>query len=1057
MKVGVFASHLILLAAGGGWLAAAALVPVQAAKPLPKVDFSRDILPILSDKCFKCHGPDAESRQAEMRLDTAQGAFADRGGRYPIVPHKPEDSLVVKRIHSPNSPMPPRSSGKSLSPSEIDIITRWIAEGAQYGRLWSFEPLPKLVAVPRVKSAWPRADMDRFILDRLNREKLAPSPPATRARWLRRVTLDLTGLPPTESEIASFQSDDRPDAFDRVVDRLLASPHFGERIAVEWLDAARYSDSYGYQSDLLSPTWPYRDWVVKAFNDNLPYNEFLIDQIGGDLLPFPTRDQRLATAFNRLHRQSNEGGSIPLEFKTEYAVDRVDTFGAAVLGLTVGCARCHDHKFDPIKQKDFYQLFAYFNSIDEYGLLLSTAIVPTPSMLLPTADQEPRLQALRAEAAVTEIGLSKTIREAGPRYADWLSKSSSKRDIPGILARLPLDADESGKFPNRVAGKPFGEKLGVVNLVPGPLGKAVLFDGDNGLAVRGLPGRERWDSFTWSFWVQDPRLNPGPVVLLHRTGGTDVGFCGFDLMLENGYLTARVMRAWPGNAIAIRSKSPIPRGKWTHLAWSYEGSSRAEGLRLYADGQPVATEILNNKIWKKIDAYGDLGASGGDWAFGQRFRDAGFKGGKIDDVVFADRALSGLEVAQLCDGKSLDSAQDSPALLDYYTTTIDQPAIAARLRRKNAQIALTNFEEGVYEISVMEESKTPIPAYVLARGQYDAPRTEKNRVGRGVPGSLPGLMPGARNDRLTLARWATQPDHPLTARVAVNRLWQTIFGVGLVETSENFGVQGARPTHPELLDYLARRFVNSGWNVKALVRSMVLSATYRQDSALTAKLLRADPDNRLFARGPSHRLSAEMVRDTALAASGLLNPKVGGAPVNPYQPAGIWQENNTMSPAFVQSTGPDLYRRSLYSTWKRTTPVPSMMLFDATSREACTMRRPTTNTPLQALVLLNDVQFVEAARALAEFVLKRPGTDASRIRTAFVRLAGRDPDARESAILLETLREQRAQFATDAGSAKKLISVGASKADPALSPNELAAMTVTVQTVMNSDAFVWKR
>ncbi len=1051
------------LAGGVAWLVAGAILPPR--EPLQtKVSFSKDILPILSDKCFKCHGPDATDRKANLRLDIPEGAFANRSGQFAIVPGKPQSSLVIHKINDPDDPMPPVYSGKSLTKQEKALIERWIAEGGQYGKLWSFESLPKSAPVPKVKGDWPRDDLDRFILERLTKEGLTPGKPAPRERWLRRVTLDLTGLPPTTEEIAAFEQD---GSFEKVVDRLLASPHFGERFAVEWLDAARYSDSYGYQSDLLMPSWPYRDWVIRAFNENMPYDRFLTDQLAGDLLPHPTRDERLATAFNRLHRQSNEGGSIPLEFKTLYAVDRVDTFGTAMLGLTVGCARCHDHKFDPIKQKEYYQLFAYFNSIDEYGLMLSTEIVPTPSLLLPTPAQESKLRAANAQSEAASRELAVAVGSASSRFEKWLGARPVQPEMPGVIAHLPLDGLDADKLANDLGGKPFGQKLGNVELVAGYRGKAAQFDGDNGIAVRGLPARERWEPFTWSFWIDVPEEanrsgEKPPIVLLHRTGGTDVGFCGFDLTLDSGYLTARVFRQWPGNAVAIRSRQPILPGQWTQVAWSWDGSGRASGLRLYLDGKPVEPSVLQDHLWKKINAYGDLGPSGGDWSFAQRFRDAGFKGGKLDEVTFADRPLSPLEIAQLYDGKSLVDALRSPSdhlsdLRDYYVSAFDEPARAARLAVQRAQESLTNIEEGINEISVMEEARTEVPAYLLARGAYDAPRNDKTRVYRDVPKSLPPLLGAAPNNRLALAKWLTRPDNPLAARVAVNRFWQMIFGTGLVETSENFGVQGSQPTHPELLDYLAKQFIGSGWNVKALIRRLVLSATYRQDSARTEKLNKIDPHNRLYARGPSNRLSAEMVRDTVLAASGLLDARIGGPPVNPYQPAGIWQEFNTMSPRFVQSKGADLYRRSIYSTWKRTTPVPSMMLFDATSREACTVRRPSTDTPLQALVLLNDVQFVEAARALAQLVLSQPGNDSGRIQSAFERLAGRLPDEQELAILSRALQEQRTQFAADPPSATKLIGLGESKAPGNAPPVELAAFTAVVQTMMNSDAVVWKR
>lgn len=1053
-------ASLLLLTSATFLVAVGAIVAPapQAAEPVPvRINFSRDVLPILSDKCFKCHGPDAAGRQADMRLDTPQGAFVDRGGRWPIVPGKPKDSLVCQRIASVDSPMPPKYSGKSLSPREIAILTKWVAEGAQYSKLWSFEALPERVQVPTVKSSWARNDIDRFILSRLRQANLSPSPVASRERLLRRVTLDLTGLPPTPAELAAFLADRSPKAYDKVVDRLLASPHYGERIAVDWLDAARYSDSYGYQSDVISPTWPYRDWVVKAFNENLPYDQFLTDNLAGDLLKNPSSEQRLATAFNRLHRQSNEGGSIAQEYLTEYAVDRVSTFGTAMLGLTLGCARCHDHKFDPITQREFYQLYGYFNSINEYGLLLSTEIVPSPSMLLPTPEQATELTDLRAQDVTAKANLAATSEQSAAKVANWLASKPTPK-IPDITGHFTLDVQQGGKYPSDAGGKGEIVPIGPVETCSGHAGAGVRLDGDNGLRVSGVGGRERWDAFSWSFWVRDPRVK-GPVVLLQRTGGTDVGFCGFDLMLENGYLTARVMRAWPGNAIAVRTKSQVPADQWAHIGWSYDGSAQAAGLKLYINGVPVRTETLNDKLWKKVNAYGDLGGSGGDWAFGMRFRDAGFKGGEIDEVTVASRALSPLEFEQLFDGAAFGKAMIAPsgALSAYYAAAIDPDVARAREAVRQAETNLANYEEGIYEIEVMEETAKPVPAYLLARGRYDAPRNSKTLVGRDVPKSLPPLLSQGRNDRLTLAKWLTRPNHPLTARVAVNRLWQMIFGVGLVETSENFGVQGSRPTHPELLDFLARRFVDSGWNVKSLIKLMVCSSTYMQDSALTSALAKADPLNKLFARGPSGRMSAEMIRDTALAASGLLNDKIGGAPVNPYQPAGIWSENNTMSPGFVQSKGSDLYRRSLYSTWKRTTPVPSMLMFDATSREACTVRRPATNTPLQALVLLNDVQFVEAARALADQALRTSGSDSQRIAMAFERLAGRKPDLQESSILLSTLREQRAMYKADPKLATKLIAVGDSKPSAGFDAVELAAMTVTVQTILNSDVTIWKR
>ena len=1040
-----------VLGLGGGILA-----PQKS--PQAKLIFSKDVLPILSNKCFACHGPDASSRKAELRLDTQSGATANRNGTWAVVPGKPENSLIVKRIHDKDDPMPPERFGKPLTDTEKEILTRWIKEGASYGKIWSFESLPLSVAVPQTKSTWPKSDIDRFILAKMQKAGLNPSAPADKLRWLRRVTLDLTGLPPTEQEIAAFRTDNSAAAYEKVVDRLLASPHFGERTAVEWLDAARYSDSYGYQSDLLMPTWPYRDWVIRAFNTNLPYDQFLRDQIAGDLVPNATREQKLATAFNRLHRQSNEGGSIALEFKTEYAADRTTTFGTSVLGLTMNCARCHDHKFDPITQKEFYQLFAYFNSIDEYGLLLSTEIVPTPSLLLPNADQEKQLAQLQKEAKDAKTAMD---LDVSGRIGTWLA-ANPKAVIPDIQAQISFEKLDGGMYANSAGGAAFGANLGSPEGVSGKVGQGVKLDGDNGIVVRGLPGRERFEPFTWAFWVKDSKRTSTPVVLMHRTGGTDVGFCGSDLMLENGYLTARIMRHWPGNALAVRSKKQISFGGWSHVAWSYDGLGSASGLHLYIDGKEAAVEVVQDSLWKSINAYGDLAGSGGDWTFGTRFRDAGFKNGVVDEAVFASRSLSPIEIAQLFDGESLGKAlaapdAHKPELTAYYKSAIDPQSRELASAARSAQQKLMNLENGINEISVMQDAPKEIPSYLLARGAYDAPRNASTKVSRGTPFSLPPLKPQGPNNRLALAKWVTRPDNPLTARVAVNRLWQMMFGVGIVETSENFGVQGSLPTHPELLDYLALKFIKSGWNVKAMLRELALSATYRQDSALTAQLKKADPENKLWARGPSRRMSAEMVRDTVLAASGLLVDKLGGPPVNPYQPAGIWTENNTMSPGFVQSKGEGLYRRSIYTTWKRTTPMPSMMLFDATSREACVVRRPNTNTPLQALVLLNDVQYIEAARVLAEKVLEMDISDEARVKIVFMRLVGREVKPAELSVLARTFEEQYKEFKADPDLAQKLIKLGDSKANPKLDLLSLASMTVTVQTVMNSDLVIWKR
>jgi len=1028
MRVGT-----VLLSAGFVWFGVAVAVP--GSRPAAKVDFSRDVLPILSEKCFKCHGPDSSSRQAGLRLDTFAGATAGSV----VVPGKPEASLILKRVTSKDSPMPPAETGKHVTPAEAELLRRWIAEGAKYAVHWAFLPVPQKVSVPKVGDGWAKNDIDRFVFAKLQANGLKPNAEAPSERISRRVSLDLTGLPQENKTNTSYTS---------YIDQLLASPAFGERMAVEWLDAARYSDSYGYQSDLLAPFWPYRDWVVRAFNANMHYDEFLTKQLAGDLLPNATTDDRLATAFNRLHRQSNEGGSIPADFKNAYAVDRVETFGTAVMGLTIGCARCHDHKYDPITQREFYQLYSYFNSINEFGLLLSSEIVPTPSVLLPTEAQKTEIAKWKAETEKAKEELKVARLHAQPDEAAVPEALAESR------ASFSLSKSEDGKFTNRFPNsKVTATLIGSPEIVDTGLAKSYRLSGDDGFVIRGLPSKERYDAFSWNLYIKDPRAK-GPVVLLHRTGGTDVGFCGFDLLIEDGHLVARVMRTWPGNALAIRTKEQIPTNDWAFVGWTYDGSGSVDGLKLYIDGREASSDVLADRLWKKINAYGDLGPSGGEWSIGQRFRDAGFKGGIVSEITYAPYARSGPEMYQWATSQVPHGTNYKLEQMRSY----GDPAVQAALKHlREAQEKLTAAEEGVLEVEAMEEGKEPTPTYVLFRGMYDAPVTEKDRVVRDTPKVFPPLEAQGKNDRLALARWATRKDNPMTARVFVNRVWQMLFGTGLVESSENFGVQGSLPTHPELLDYLARRFMDSGWDIKGLVKEIVTSATYRQDSVRNAAGMEKDPQNKLLWHGPSMKLSAEMVRDTALSAAGLLNTKMGGPPVNPYQPAGLWTENNTMTQAFVQSRGADLYRRSLYSTVKRTTPVPSMLVFDGGSRESCVVRRPNTSTPLQALVLLNDVQYVEAARVLAERVMKERSVPAERNAMAFRLLAGRPPDARETALLLQVLAEQEKTFKANASDVTKLLAVGDKKPDPALDKHDLAAMTVVCQAILNSDTVVWKR
>ena len=1042
-------------------------VCAHAAEPAAKVDFDRQIRPILSDKCYRCHGPDSAARQAELRLDLGDEVPDDV-----IVAGKPDESELVRRIMSNDEEerMPPPDSHLQLSAEEKVLLAQWIKEGAEFTEHWSFRPLPERVELPPVGNAsWPRNAIDRFVLARLESEKLAPSPPADPLRLLRRATLDVTGLPPTPQEIHDFEqqvADDPDSALAQAVDRLLASPAYGEHMAVAWLDAARYADSYGYQSDQLNTQWPYRDWVVRAFNANLPYDDFISWQLAGDLLANPTADQVLATAFNRLHRLTNEGGAIAEECLVDNASDRVQTFGTALLGLTIECARCHDHKYDPITARDYYSLSAFFNSIDESGTYENTMNVPSPSLLLPTEEQASQLEAAGRQVVQAESELSATEAAADKRFDEWIAQPVTIDHLPDETAHVDFEGDleESSTqvllpemYPNMMY-----PNISHVERVPGVRGKGVRLPGDFGVVFRDFFRVDRWDPFTLDFWIRDTVHNPSPVVVLHRSRGTDVGYNGFDVLLADGFLELRMFRVWPGNAIGVRALESIGRDRWRHLSVSYDGSSRARGLRLYVDGKEVPTTILRDRIHKTVAT---TGHGEGHLTFGERFRGRGFKGGEIDELQVFDRALVPLEIQQLHDRKSLAAALAQPqlqraALREFYVSAIDDEARRNRSTLRAARQKFVEAEEPLQEVPVMEELAEPRPTYILPRGAYDAPKTDQNRVERDTfEAILAPFPPQVPRDRLGLAHWMTDPNHPLTARVFVNRVWASFFGRGLVATPENFGRQGALPTHPELLDWLARDFVANGWDVKRLCRQIVLSATYRQDSRLRPELRDRDPENHLLARGPSRRLSAEQIRDLALAASGLLEATLGGPPVSPYQPGeDLWQESNAMSPEYQQSTGKSLYRRSLYSVWKRTSPLPNMSAFDATTREVCVVSRGRMSTPLQALVLLNDVQFVEAARALAAEVLHRHADLGDQIGEAFLRLTGRPPDAKESELLRQVFEEQRAFFADNAPQdALKYIQLGESKVDSKLAPSGLAALTATCQVILNLDATIYER
>ena len=1012
-------------------------------------DYQATIRPLLSRSCFQCHGPDAAARKAGLRLDL--GFAPDTIAEDLVIPGDPEGSLLFQRISAldPEDRMPPEEAPHQLTPDEIDQIGLWIRNGADWSRHWSFEP-PRRIPAPEVSETdWCIDELDRFILHQLEQEGLAPSGQATPELLLRRVCLDLTGLPPSVEMLDTHASEQGADWYERAVDRLLETDAYGERMAVHWMELARYADTHGYQTDVHRPTWPWRDWVIKAFNENLPYDQFITWQLAGDLLPDAGREQRLATAFNRLHRQTNEGGSIEEEFRVEYVADRVATYGTVMLGLTTECARCHDHKFDPMSQVEYYRLFAYFDDIDESGLYSHfTNATPTPALSLSTPEQDQRLQAVESGLRTIESRLMERDHTGLDAFEAWIADPPSSFEIPGLLGAYDFESIADGRLENDAAPENPGALSGAPSLTDGVRGNGLHMSGDDNAHFPGVGEFDRNTPFTISLSL---RINEAAErnVILHRSRAwTDAGSQGYQLLLEEGRASWSLVHFWPGNAISIRTTEPLPTGRWVQVTVTSDGSSRAEGLSISVDGERAGIEIVRDGLTRAI-----TGGGPGAMTIGQRFRDRGFRNGDVDELRVFDRCLTRLEIRHLFDGVALESArlEDPAALLPYFLATVDATYGKDLHELRTLRSERASILDGTTEIMTMSELPTPRTSHVLERGRYDL---RGEQVPPGVPDAIMPLPESARTDRLGLARWTTDPNHPLTARVAVNRLWQIVFGSGIVATSEDFGSQGAHPSHPDLLDMLALDFIESGWDVKAMMRRLVLSATYRQASNTTPGHRTIDPGNRLLSHGPSRRLTAEMLRDQALAASGLLVDRVGGPSVHPHQPSGLWQEKNGQ--VYPKGDGDALYRRSLYTFWKRTSPPPAMIILDAGKRNVCITRRSSTNTPLQALVILNDPQFVEAARVLAERASEDGGTTPrEQILFAFRGLTGRHPSREETDLLMALYETERDSLTPT--EALALSETGDAPRREGLDPTHVAAMTIVCSTILNSDASVMKR
>ena len=1023
-----------------------------------EVDFNRDIRPILSDKCFQCHGPDEAARKAELRLDVGEDAHDNA-----FVPSSLDDSEAWQRIVSDDKDtvMPPPKSHKDLSDEEKTKIKRWIESGAQYDLHWSFRKVAKPDPPKVVDLRFARSAIDKFVWQAMKSRGMEPAPQATRESLIRRVTLDLTGLPATPSEVDSFLDDQAPNAFEKVVDRLLASPHFGERMAVDWMDVARYGDTSVFHADGPRDMWRWRDWVVDSYNNNLPFDQFTIKQLAGDLLPEKTIEDHLASGFNRNNASSDEGGAIAEEYRVEYVVDRVKTTSMVWMGLSMECAQCHDHKYDPISQEDYYRFFAFFNQAADPGMQSRKG---NQSPIITLLDQEKIAKVPAVEEKVTQLNQQlaeiRNSPEQKKAFDKWLTVVSESIDDARYL---PLDtesffildqADES-QVVNQSNADDKVKLNGKPDFPEGKFGRAIRTKGNQFLSSAETGKDFAGDTgISFGCWLQLKGGQSGAPLARMNDSNSHVGF---DLYLQNNQVATHFINKWPENAIKVAADKKLEKNKWYHVFISYDGSKKARGIRIFVDG-----ERLEHK--PSHDSLKGSTVTEAPFTVGRRTSGSHFDG-LVDDVRFYDRELSESEIAVIAEADPLTGLlaiepeerteeQDQQLFDIFLQREVDQ---FTKLNKKIAQAReeITKLNAPLTTVMVMKDEPKPRMTYVLDRGQYDLPNKDKS-VEAGVPTFLPEFGDKYEQNRLGMAKWLTSPDHPLTARVTVNRIWKLFFGTGIVESVEDFGLQGTSPSHPQLLDWLASDFVSSGWDTKQLIKTIVMSQTYQQSSAVTASQLEIDPGNRFVSRGPRFRLSGEFLRDQALAVSGLLNRKMGGPGVKPYQPEGLWNEVSLdKGLRFKQDTGDKLYRRSLYTYWRRSSPPPNMVLFDAPTREKCTVRRGRTNTPLQALVLMNDPQFVEAAKLFAQRILNDGGTTTKeRIEFGFKHALARTPTDDEIQVLAKVFESEHKTFQQQPKEAKKLISVGETPVDQQFDAADVAAWTIISNLIFNLDEFV---
>jgi hypothetical protein len=1170
------------------------LAASPAANPPARINYNRDVSPILSENCYACHGPDHGKRKAGLRLDQRESALATlKSGNHAVVPGDLANSELVRRISTTNQDdrMPPVESGKSLTPEQIETLREWVKEGATWSGHWAYVK-PERPPVPEVKNkAWPRNEIDNFVLTRLEKEGLKPSPEADRAKLIRRVSLDLTGLPPTVAEVEDYLYDNSPGAYDKLVDRLLNSPHYGERMGQDWLDLARYADSQGYHHDSHRDIWPWRDWVINAFNHNMPFDQFTIEQLAGDLLPNPTRDQRIATGFQRNEMTTSEGGAMPEEYAVKYVVGRVDTAARVWLGTSLACAECHDHKYDPITQKEYYQFFAYFNTIAENGL--DQDINPVPRLTLDTPEQRAKVEQFTKEIAALEKAHETLLNAPNPEQAhaqaDWekklrenavtswtvlepvaLSSSggatlskllddsvrasgpnpdkdiyevtlrTSLANITGLrLEALPYEnAGEGNQLGRGEKGEFLLSRLDVeARAVSTGEATATLdrpqlghwyalgpfkasspseafeknFGPESGvdLAKVDSDGKVKWTEHSeWQDGEPHKLEGENSASYLYRTVTVREPrwarmFLGSDDGLQVWWNGRRILAKDVARALAPDQDELVVRiapgeNKLLLKVNNRQGSSgfyfrllpdpvlehRVEFAAAAADYNQSEHNIRGALDEDEASGWGTGGespeAAGPHNAYFRGYDPIGFPGGtelKVRLRFESDkpkRALARFRIAvtsstgltefmnlpdpiraSLIKGDEQQTASQKQALQRYYRQTFVPEVQELSKLLETQRKAKQEYVAQIPVTMVMQEMEKPRDTFLLVRGNF-AQHGEK--VAPGVPKAIFPMPPDYPKNRLGLAKWLVNPDNPLVSRVTVNHFWQHYFGNGLVKTAEDFGSQGDWPSHPALLDWLATEFIRTHWDVRAMQRLIVTSATYRQSSVVTPEELQRDPDNRLLSHYPHLRLEAEEIRDTALAVSGLLNPQIGGPSVYPYQPPGLWEAvafENTRK--YEQSQGAENYRRGIYTYWRRSIPYPSLITFDAPTRETCTVKRPRTNTPLQALTLMNDPVYVEASRAFGQRIMREGGSTLdSRLDYAFWTCLGRPPRTAEKSLLERAYQEHLEAFEHDRVGAAKLIHVGASTPPVDLDICELATWTLISTTLLNLDETITK-